>query len=113
MDATQQQQQDPKNEKISMELLMKNNQQLDKFQTVIYIVGGIISGILGLTGLEGLALYVVLAIVTSVALLLKMKFQTSKFTDASLIGLATNGLTNYAMSFVLFWTFAYALVHIY
>ena len=107
------QQQDAKNERISVELLMRNNQQLDKFQTVIYIVGGIISGILGLTGLEGLALYVVLALVTSVALLLKTKFQTSKYTDASLIGLATNGLTNYAMSFVLFWTFAYALVHIY
>ena len=107
------QQQDSKNEKMSMELLMKNNQQLDKFQTVIYIVGGIISGILGLTGLEGLALYVALAIVASVALLLRMQFKVDKYTDASLIGLATNGLTTYAMSFVLFWTFAYALVHIY
>lgn len=109
----QPQQNDSKNEKMSMELLVKNNQQIDKFQTVIYIAGGIISGILGLTGVEGLILYIGLVVVASVSLLFKMGFKVSKYSDSSLIGLASNGLTNYAMSFVLFWTLAYALVHIY
>mmetsp|Transcript_27755 Transcript_27755/g.55492 ORF Transcript_27755/g.55492 Transcript_27755/m.55492 type:complete len:110 (+) Transcript_27755:83-412(+) len=102
-----------KNEKISVEQLMKNNQYIDKFQTVLYISGGIISGILGLTGWKGLVLYIALALTISVALLLRMNFSLSKYTDADLVGLASNGLRNYAMSFVLFWTLAYALVHIY
>ena len=106
-------QQESKNEKVSMEMLVKNNQQIDKFQTVIYIVGGIISGILGLTGLRGLILYLALAAIISVALLIKMKFKVSKYTDATLFGLTSNGLSNYSMSFVLFWTLTYALVHIY
>jgi hypothetical protein len=106
-------QHDSKNEKISLEQLMKNNQQIDKFQTVLYISGGIISGVLGLTGLSGLLLYIALAVVISVVLMIRMGFSLSKYTDASLLGLASNGLTNYAMSFVLFWTLAYALVHIY
>jgi hypothetical protein len=105
--------QEPKNEKISMEQLMKNNQQIDKFQTVLYISGGIISGVLGLTGLKGLFLYIALAVVISIALLVRSKFALGKYTEASLLGLASNGLSNYAMSFVLFWTLAYALVHIY
>jgi hypothetical protein len=104
---------EPKNEKISMEQLMKNNQQIDKFQTVLYISGGIISGVLGLTGLKGLFLYIALAVVISIALLVRSKFSLGKYTESSLLGLASNGLSNYAMSFVLFWTLAYALVHIY
>jgi hypothetical protein len=102
-----------KNEKISMEQLMKNNQQIDKFQTVLYISGGIISGVLGLTGLKGLFLYMALAVVISIALLIRSNLALGKYTESSLLGLASNGLSNYAMSFVLFWTLAYALVHIY
>jgi ER membrane protein complex subunit 6 len=109
----EEQQHDEKNEKMSMELLMKNNMGIDNFQTVIYIAGGVISGILGLTGLSGLALYLAVTVVTSLALVVKMKLQIAKFTDASLLGLATKGLMNYALSFVLFWTLSYALVHIY
>ena len=96
-----------------MELLMKNNMHIDKFQTVLYIVGGIIAGILGLTGLKGLIMYLILTAISSVTLLLKTKFKLAKYSDASLLGLASNGLTNYSMSYVLFWTFTYALVHIY
>lgn len=106
-------QNDSKNEKISLEQLMKNNQQIDKFQTVLYIAGGIISGVLGLTGLSGLLLYLAVAVIISLVLLVRTGFSLKTYTDASLLGLASNGLTNYAMSFVLLWTFAYALVHIY
>lgn len=104
---------EPKNEKISMEQLMKNTQYIDKFQTVLYIAGGIISGVLGLTGLQGLLLYLLVAVVVILALLLKMKFSVSRYTEATLVGITTNGLSSCAMSYVLFWTLAYALVHIY
>lgn len=107
------QSEEQRHEKIAIDLLMKNNQNIDKFQTVVFIIGGIISGVLGLTSWKGAVLYALLTVIVVTILMLKTGLKLSMYTDQSLLGLATNGLTNYAMSFVLFWTLSYALVHIY
>mmetsp|Transcript_16205 Transcript_16205/g.27392 ORF Transcript_16205/g.27392 Transcript_16205/m.27392 type:complete len:111 (-) Transcript_16205:1031-1363(-) len=104
---------DPKNDKMSIELLQYNNLNIDKFQTVVFIAGGIISGVLGFTGLMGLLMFVLLSAIASLALILKCNFNLSKYTNSGMFGLSMNGITNFAMSFILFWTLTYALVHIY
>ncbi|KAJ1438295.1 hypothetical protein B484DRAFT_444736 [Ochromonadaceae sp. CCMP2298] len=104
---------DAKTDNLSPELLGFNNLQLDKFQTVLYIAAGIISGVLGLTGVHGLIMFVAAWVAASGAILLKMGFNLPKYTNNNLIGLSTGGITNFVMSYVLFWTLAYALVHIY
>jgi hypothetical protein len=107
------QQHHSKHGKIILENLMGNMKKIDKAVTVIFIIGGVIAGILGCTGLEGLVMIISVSILCSLALSIKMKFQLKTFTDLSVFGIISMGITNHAMSFVLFWTLAYALVHIY
>ena len=107
------QQQHSKHGKIILENLIGNMKKIDKAVTVMFIIGGVIAGILGCTSLEGLVMIIVLSILSSVALSVKMKFQLKTYTDLSVFGIFTMGISNHAMSFVLFWTLAYALVHIY
>jgi hypothetical protein len=104
---------DAKTDNLSPELLGFNNLQLDKFQTVLYISAGIISGVLGLTGAHGFGMFAAAWAVASGAILLKMGFNLPRYTNNTLFGLSTGGITNFVMSYVLFWTLAYALVHIY
>lgn len=105
--------QDPNEAKVSMEMLSFNMRKIDSALTVFYIVIGIIAGILGLTSLKGLLFYVFMSVVSTLAILLKMKFNISSYTVMSMHGLLFHGMSSQAMSFVLFWTLAYALVHIY
>jgi hypothetical protein len=99
--------------RIAFESLMNNMKQTDLFQTIIYIVGGIMSGIFGLTGMNGLFLFIFISIISVSALQVWMKFDHSNYINISLFDLAVMGITNQVMSFVLFWTLSYALVHIY
>ncbi|XP_021730386.1 ER membrane protein complex subunit 6-like isoform X2 [Chenopodium quinoa] len=72
---------------INAENVQSNMKVIYYSRTFMSIVGGIIAGILGFTGLTGFIFYFLVMAVTSV------------------------GLT--AKSFVLFWTFAYDIVHIF
>ena len=99
--------------RIAFDYLMSNMKQIDLFQTVIYMVGGIVSGIFGLTGLNGLFLFILLSIISVSSLLIWMKFDHSNYLNISVVDLTLMGVNNQVMSFVLFWTLSYALVHIY
>ena len=102
-----------KHGKIMMEPMMHNMKELNAAVTIIFIVGGLICGILGLTGIDGAFMFLLVSVVNGLALLIKMKFQQMKYSDMSLLSIFTIGFQNHALSFVLFWTLAYALVHIY
>lgn len=99
--------------KLMMEPLMHNMKSIETAITIMFIIGGIICGILGFTGVQGLGMFVLVSIVWSFSLLVKMNFQQRKYTDLSVLQVFTMGMSNHSMSFVLFWTLAYALVHIY
>ena len=102
-----------KEEKVSLEALSFNNRQFDMFRTVLFLVGGILSGVLGLTGLNGLFMYLAVAVASALSLICRMGFRQSRYTTVSTLGFTTGSLSNYALSYVLFWTLSYALVHIY
>lgn len=98
---------------ISGELLMYNMKQLDLVNIVMYLTGGSIAGILGLTGLHGLFLFILVTCLIQIGVFVKMGFNTQKYTISSIIGLAISAASAQALTFILFWTLAFALVHIY
>ena len=65
------------------------------------------------TGLRGLLFFVGTYVLGSVALLTRMRCNPADYTSESLTKFVITGAPGYALSFVLFWTLAYALVHIY
>ena len=72
-------------------------------------------GVLGLTHSKGLFFYLFIGILGSLCLLLKMGLDAVRFTATSAISFLMSDLVNpnHIMSFILFWTLAYALVYIY
>ncbi|CAM9346014.1 unnamed protein product, partial [Chrysoparadoxa australica] len=101
---------------ISTEKLTKNTKLIDYCRTSLCIVGGIATGVLGCTGLEGLLAYIVVYITVSLALLAKMGFDPSEYTltkKGSAPLFIVSGESGYCVTFILFWTLAYALVYIY
>jgi hypothetical protein len=96
-------------------LLARSAQAINYVRTIMTIAGGFAAGILGLTGSRGLAFYVALYLATSVLLVQRMPggkvaHYVPKTSFASFLH---GGMVNEALSFVLYWTFMYALVHIY
>lgn len=104
--------QNPKNN-IAQDVLIFNMKQLELFNIVIYMTAGVIAGILGLTGMNGLYLLILVSLISSGGLLFRMKFDSEQYTSQSIVNLTFSGLTGQALTYILFWTFAYALVHIY
>ncbi len=95
------------------ENLQTNMMKYNRFETVLYIVGGIICGILGLTDLYGAIFYAVLSCIVALFIVMKMKFNTKLYANTTPMSLLLQGASNHALSFVLFWTMTYALVYIY
>ena len=78
------------------------------------IVSGVSVGILGLTGARGFIAYVVLYVVVSLAIIAKGGFDLAgTLPGAKLPGFIIDGLMDQLMSFLLFWTMFYALVHVF
>ena len=104
---------DKKGKLVSMDRTAYNMRQIDTFSAIIFITGGIMAGILGLTGMKGLYLFAAITAVQSGALVLKMNFQLSEFSTMTPFAFVSHGAKAHGMSFILFWTLFYALVHIY
>lgn len=70
--------------------------------TIIYIIITIIT------------IYIIIIIsATTIGLLIKTNFDIPKYTNTSILPFTIIGIQMNAMSFVLFWTLAYAIVNIY
>jgi len=94
--------------------LQRNMQRMDKIRSVMGIASGCVSGIIGLTGLEGLASFVFLHVSVCVLIWsLKMNFRLNAYTKMTWWTYLTGGLQQYALSFTLFWTLFYGLVYLY
>jgi len=99
--------------RVSMESLMINGSQINRVRVLMCIVSGIICGILGLTGLQGLLFFIITSIVTDLALITKMKFNLKEYTNSPIYQFLPEGLSSTVMSFILFWTLSFAVVYIY
>ncbi|CAL5337991.1 hypothetical protein ACSBR2_013703 [Camellia fascicularis] len=92
---------------------MQNNMKAVYYsRTFMSIMGGVIAGILGFTGLNGFIFYFLVMAITSVGLIAKAGFSIHSYFD-SWNQIILDGILGGLMSFVLFWTFAYDIVHIF
>lgn len=92
---------------------LQNNMKVTFYsRTFLSIIGGVVAGILGLTGLKGFILYFIIMAVGSLGVIIKAKFDIHEYFD-SWNRVILDGITGGLMSFVLFWTFAYDIVHIF
>ena len=102
--------------RYSMERIAGNMQVLIYVRTLMTMAAGFCAGTLGLTGMSGFVFFAAAYAVTSLALLAaKTGFSgVEKYVPGSSAGNQIfSGLMGNALSFVLFWTLSYALVHIY
>ncbi|KAJ7955268.1 ER membrane protein complex subunit 6 [Quillaja saponaria] len=81
-------------------------------RTFLSIIGGVVAGILGFTSLTGFIFYFLLMAITSLGLVAKAGFSVHSYFD-SWNRVVLDGFLGGLMSFVLFWTFAYDIVHIF
>jgi hypothetical protein len=78
------------------------------------IIGASAVGVLGLTGTSGFVAYLLLHLAVAVAVLSAMRFQPQHYVaGSSPASFLMAGLTDNVVAYILFWTLAYGLVHIY
>ncbi|KAJ1284843.1 hypothetical protein BS78_03G236100 [Paspalum vaginatum] len=97
---------------IHADNLVSNVKSVNYSRTFLSIISGVVAGIWGLTGLMGFVFYFIVMMVASLALLVKAKFSVHTYFD-SWNRIILEGVIGGLMSFVLFWTFAYDIVHIF
>lgn len=98
---------------IKQDALMSNVKRLELFHISLALVAGVVAGILGLTSLRGLYLFGCVAAVSVLGILAKMKFDSGRFIVGSFIQFEISMLSGQVLTYILFWTFAYAIVHLY
>lgn len=92
---------------------MQSNMKIIYYsRTFLSIIGGVVAGIFGFTGLKGFVFYFLLMAVSSLGLMAKARFSIHSYFDPW-NGVLLDGFLGGLMSFVLFWTFAYDIVHIF
>ena len=100
---------------LNMEALQANMLGINYVRSLMAIVIGIVAGVAGLTNSRGFLFYIVMHLVTSFALLFKMKFNPSEYLSAnvSIFWFAVDGLLAQLISFLMFWTLSFAMIHIF
>ncbi len=102
-----------KKQYIKQDALMFNIKNLELFHISLAIVAGVAAGILGLTSLRGLYLFLVVSVLSIFGLLFKMKFDSGRYMIGSILQFEFSMLSGQVLTYILFWTFAYAIVHLY
>lgn len=99
---------------FSMENMKSNEKVVDFVYTSMCVIAGCIAGILGLTGLAGFAFLAVAYVATAVTVwVFKLQMRVSVYFNTSTLSFIFAGVFSQALSFILFWTLSYGLVHIY
>ncbi|KAG0473469.1 hypothetical protein HPP92_015326 [Vanilla planifolia] len=88
---------------FSAENLQNNIKSIYYSRTFLSIIGGVVAGIWGFTGLTGFVFYFLLMSLASLGLLVKAKFAVGNYFD-SWNRILLDGFFSGLMSFVLFWT---------
>ena len=94
--------------------VFRNMESSAYVRTWAVVVAAAAVGILGLTGLSGIFVYVLQHLVVGAAILLWMQWRPqSYFLNSSVPSFLTGGLADNILLYILFWTLSYALVHVY
>ncbi|XP_074564837.1 uncharacterized protein LOC141821324 [Curcuma longa] len=97
---------------LNAENLQSNIKSVYYSRTFLSIIGGVVAGIWGFTGLTGFVFYFLVMAAASLGLAAKAKFSVNKYFD-SWNRILIDGVFGGLMSFVLSWAFAYDIVHIF
>lgn len=99
---------------INSEFLLQNIKQINNFRTIMGIIIGSICGILGINGFFGFLIFILLSLIGSIAIIaFKMKFNSKDFILKKNINFIIDGFTEQLLTFILFWTLLYGLIHLY
>lgn len=85
---------------------------LEYCRTSMSALSGSTAGVLGLSGLYGFIFYFVSAVILWLVLLAKAGTEWKKYFR-SRVSLLTSGLFGGLITYILFWTFLYGMVHVY
>lgn len=92
---------------------VEHNQHVSLFiQIYVFIATGCACGILGVTGLNGLVFFIAVSTLVMFLISFKMDFQVQKYFPST-AGFLSNGIFQSSLTFVLFWTLLYNIVHVY
>ena len=98
---------------LSIQSLRHNMEVIDNCRTSLTLFAGGMTGVLGCTGLQGAAAFLLTYAFISAGLILKMRLDVPGHTNMALPQFAFGEMGKYGLSFILFWTLTYALVYIY
>mmetsp|Transcript_26784 Transcript_26784/g.36996 ORF Transcript_26784/g.36996 Transcript_26784/m.36996 type:complete len:121 (-) Transcript_26784:102-464(-) len=97
---------------VSHDNVQKNLKMVHFCRTLFSIIAGLVAGIMGLTNIAGFVCYFFMMGMTSLSLVLRTNCQPSAyFITTSKV--TYDGIGSGLMTFVLFWTLFYDIVHIY
>lgn len=99
-------------EVFAMDRVAYNQRILNFSRVFVAIVSGCAAGILGVTGLAGAACFLLSTLLLSVGLFLKVSCEPKPYFKKP-DDIWTEGISQAAMSYILFWTLFYDIVHIY
>lgn len=89
-----------------------NENSLEQCRTSVSAVAGCVAGILGLTSYKGFLFYAMSMILLSLLIYFRIRNEYRLFFNNSR-HIFINGFLNGLLTFVLFWTFVYGMVHVY
>jgi len=84
-------------------------------RTLTAITAGLAAGTLGVQGAQGAAVYIVITLLTSLALYIKAELQPAVYFRAPVRALLLNSVFDRStiVPFLLFWTLTYTIAHVY
>ena len=99
-------------EVYAMDRIGWNTRNINFCRIFVAIISGCAAGIMGFTGLMGFVIFLATTMMLSVMLFLKVSFEPRPFFKKP-DDLWTEGISQAMMSYVMFWTLFYDIVHIY
>jgi len=99
-------------EVYAMDRIAFNGRILNFCRVFVAIVSGCAAGIMGITGLGGFVAFLVSTLLLSCGLFLKVSCEPKPFFKKP-EDIWFEGITQALMSYILFWTLFYDIVHIY
>ena len=98
---------------VASDRLAINMQFVEYTRSLSNIVGGVIAGILGLTGLAGFLMYFLLHLLTCFLIITRMNMNTQDYIRKTAVNFILSDAFSNIMSYVLFWTLSFSLIHVY
>ena len=93
---------------------MANQHRVAWARTLMAVVGGLLAGIIGIQGLFGFAIYFAVTFVTSLALLIPMKFKPSEyFAGVTPLGFALSGAFDNLLLYIVAWAAGFGILWVF